>query len=317
MDLDLVFLGTSGSAPTAARGPTALLVRRGGDRLLFDCAEGTQRQLMRSTVGLPDLEQIFISHFHGDHYLGLPGMLKTFGLRQREAPLTVYGPPGLRELFGDLRRIFGKVPYPIEVVEVRAGEALERDGYKVLVFPVHHGVSAVGYALAEDTRPGFFDVDAADALGVPSGPERGALQRGESITLDDGRVVTPDMVLGAARPGRRIVIPGDTAPAETVRVLSEGADVLVHEATFTEDERDRAAETLHSTARQAAELARDAGVRLLALTHLSPRYFGKELLQEAREVLPATVAPRDFDIIEVPFAERGEPTLVKNGARPQ
>jgi ribonuclease Z len=316
MDLDLVFLGTSGSAPTAARGPTALLVRRGGDRLLFDCAEGTQRQLMRSTVGLPDLEQIFISHFHGDHYLGLPGMLKTFGLRQREAPLTVYGPPGLRELFGDLRRIFGKVPYPIEVVEVRAGEALERDGYKILVFPVHHGVSAVGYALAEDTRPGFFDVDAADALGVPSGPERGALQRGESITLDDGRVVTPDMVLGAARPGRRIVIPGDTAPAETVRVLSEGADVLVHEATFTEDERDRAAETLHSTARQAAELARDAGVRLLALTHLSPRYFGKELLQEAREVLPSTVAPRDFDVIEVPFAERGEPALVKNGARP-
>jgi ribonuclease Z len=317
MDLDLVFLGTSGSAPTAARGPTALLVRRGGDRLLFDCAEGTQRQLMRSTVGLPDLEQIFISHFHGDHYLGLPGMLKTFGLRQREAPLAVYGPPGLRELFGDLRRIFGKVPYPIEVVEVRAGEALERDGYKILVFPVHHGVSAVGYAIVEDTRPGFFDVEAADALGVPSGRERGELQRGESITLDDGKVVTPDMVLGAARPGRRIVIPGDTAPTETVRVLSEGADVLVHEATFTEDERDRAAETLHSTARQAAELARDAGVRLLALTHLSPRYFGKELLQEAREVLPATVAPRDFDVIEVPFAERGEPTLVKNGARPE
>jgi ribonuclease Z len=317
MDLDLVFLGTSGSAPTAGRSPTALLVRRGGDRLLFDCAEGTQRQLMRSTVGLPDLEQVFISHFHADHYLGLPGMLKTFGLRQREVPLTVYGPPGLRELFGDLRRVFGKVRYPVEVVEVRAGEALERDGYKILVFPVHHGVSAVGYALVEDVRPGFFDVEAADALGVPPGPARGELQRGESITLDDGKVVTPDMVLGEARPGRRIVIPGDTAPAETVRVLSEGVDVLVHEATFTEDERERAAETLHSTARQAAELARDAGVRMLALTHLSPRYFGKELLDEAREVFPDAVAPRDFDIIEVPFAERGEPTLVKNGARPQ
>ena len=317
MDLDLVFLGTSGSAPTAGRSPTALLVRRGGDRLLFDCGEGTQRQLMRSTVGLPDLEHVFISHFHADHYLGLPGMLKTFGLRQREAPLTVYGPPGLRELFGDLRRIFGKVSYPVDVVEVRPGEALERDGYKILVFPVHHGVSAVGYALVEDVRPGFFDVAAADALGVPSGPERGELQRGDSITLDDGQVVTPDMVLGAPRPGRRIVIPGDTAPTETVRVLSEGADVLVHEATFTEDERDRAAETLHSTARQAAELARDAGVRMLALTHLSPRYFGKELLEEAREVLPTAVAPRDFDVIEVPFAERGEPTLVKHGARPE
>jgi ribonuclease Z len=316
MDLDLVFLGTSGSAPTANRAPTALLVRRGGDRLLFDCAEGTQRQLMRSTVGLPDLEEIFISHFHADHYLGLPGMLKTFQLRQREVPLTVYGPVGLRDLFGGLRRVFGKVSYPIELVELRAGEALDRDGYRILVFPVHHGVSAVGYALDEHDRPGRFDNETADALGIPIGPERGALQRGESITLDDGRVLTPDAVLGPARPGRRVVIPGDTAPVETVRVLSEGADVLVHEATFSEEERERAGETLHSTALQAAELAREAGVRLLALTHVSPRYFGSELAREAREVFPETVVPRDFDIIEVPFAERGVPQLVKAGARP-
>jgi len=242
--------------------------------------------------------------------------LKTFSLRQRETPLTIYGPPGLRELFGDLRRIFGKVAYPVEAVELRAGEALERDGYRVLVFPVHHGVSAVGYAVVEETRPGFFDVEAADALGVPSGPERGELQRGESITLDDGKVVTPDEVLGPPRPGRRILITGDTAPTETVRVLAEGADVLVHEATFSEEERDRAEETLHSTAQQAAEIARDAGVRLLALTHLSPRYFGPELVREARDVFPATVAPRDFDVVEVPFAERGEPQLVKGGAAP-
>jgi ribonuclease Z len=316
MDLDLVFLGTSGSAPTANRAPTALLVRRGGDRLLFDCAEGTQRQLMRSTVGLPDLEEIFISHFHADHYLGLPGMLKTFQLRQREVPLTVYGPVGLRDLFGGLRRVFGKVSYPIELVELRPGEALDRNGYRILVFPVHHGVSALGYALDELDRPGRFDNDTADALGIPIGPERGALQRGESITLDDGRVLTPDVVLGTARPGRRIVIPGDTAPVETVRVLAEGADVLVHEATFSEEERERAAETLHSTALQAAEVARDAGVKLLALTHVSPRYFGSELASEAREVFPETVVPRDFDVIEVPFAERGAPQLVKAGARP-
>jgi ribonuclease Z len=316
MDLDLVFLGTSASAPTARRAPASLLVRRGGERLLFDCAEGTQRQLMRTTLGLPDLEEIFLTHFHADHTLGLPGMLKTFALRQRELPLTVYGPPGLRELFGGFRRIFGRLTYPVETVELRAGEALDRDGYRILAVPVHHGVAAIGYALAEDDRPGRFDVEAADALGVPAGPARGALQRGESVTLDDGRVVTPDAVLGEARTGRRIVITGDTAPVETVQVLSEGADLLVHEATFSEEEADRALDTLHSTARQAAEVAAAAGVRLLALTHFSPRYFGPELLEEARAVFPQTVAPRDFDVIEVPFAERGEPSLVRRGARP-
>ncbi|MFL5954602.1 MAG: ribonuclease Z [Gaiellaceae bacterium] len=316
MDLGLVFLGTSASAPTAQRAPTAILVRRGGERLLFDCAEGTQRQLMRSTIGLPDLEEIFLTHFHADHYLGLPGLLKTFSLRQRELPLTVYGPPGLRELFSSLRRIVGKVSYPVELEELRPGEALERDGYRILPFPVHHGVASVGYALVEDERPGEFDSAAADALGVPFGPERGELQRGESITLEEGRVVTPDMVVGAPRPARRVVIPGDTAPVETVRVLAEGADVLVHEATFLEDERDRATDTLHSTARQAAEVARDADVRLLALTHISPRYFGPEVAREAKEVFERVVVPRDFDVIEIPFPERGEPALVRRGARP-
>jgi len=316
VDLDIVFLGTSASGPTAGRAPTALLVRRGGDRLLFDCAEGTQRQLMRSSLGLPDLEEIYLTHYHADHTLGLPGLLKTFALRGREVPLTVYGPPGLRELFADLRRVFGKVAYPLETVEVRPGDALERDGYRILVFPVHHGVSAVGYAVDEPDRPGEFDAAAADALGIPFGPERGALQRGESVTIGDGTVITPDAVMGAARKGRRVVITGDTAPVETVRVLAEGADVLVHEATFSEEERERAEDTLHSTARQAAEIAAGAGVRLLALTHFSPRYFGSELLEEARAVFANTVAPRDFDVIEVPFAERGEPQLIRRGARP-
>jgi ribonuclease Z len=316
VDLDLVFLGTSGSAPTASRAPTALLVRRGGDRLLFDCGEGTQRQLMRSTVGLPDLEEIFITHYHGDHYLGLPGMLKTFQLRQREVPLAIYGPPGLNDLFSGLRRVFGRINYPLELVEVRPGDTLQRDEYRVLAFPVDHGVSALGWALVEDERPGRFDSEAADRLGVPFGPERGALQRGEAVTLPDGRMLAAAEVVGPPRPGRRIVIPGDTAPVETVRALAQGADVLVHEATFTEEERERAAETLHSTARQAAEAAQAADVRLLALTHVSPRFFGPELLAEAQAVFERTVVPRDFDLIEVPFPERGEPRLVRKGARP-
>src|ERR687884_2275196 len=216
--------------PTAQRAPTAVLVRRGGERLLFDCAEGTQRQLLRSTVGLVELREVFLTHYHADHYLGLPGMLKTFALRGRELPIAIYGPPGLRDLFASLRRIFGRLTYPYELVELRPGEELERGDYRLLAFPVAHGVSAIGYALVEHPRPGRFDVEAADALGVPPGPERGLLQRGETLDLPDGRTVTPDAVLGPPRPGRKLVIAGDTAPVATVLEAARDADVLVHEA---------------------------------------------------------------------------------------
>jgi ribonuclease Z len=314
VDLDLVFLGTSGSMPTAQRAPTAILVRRGGERLLFDCAEGTQRQLLRSNVGLIELREVFLTHYHADHYLGLPGMLKTFALRGRELPITIYGPRGLRELFVALRRIFGKLTYEYELIELDPGVALRREGYSLVTFPVNHGVSATGYGLVENARPGRFDVAVADALGVPEGPERGALQRGESVTLSDGRVVAPESVLGEPRPGRKVVISADTAYSQSVVEAARGADVLVHEATFSEDEADRARETLHSTATQAAEVARAAGVGLLALTHLSNRYFGGEIEREAQEIFAETVVPRDLDIIVVPFAERGSPELVKGGA---
>ena len=317
MDLDLVFLGTSGSMPTADRAPTALLMRRGGERMLFDCAEGTQRQMLRSTVGLLDLHEVFLTHYHADHYLGLPGMLKTFSLRGREIPITIYGPPGLSDLFGSLRRIFGRLTYPYELVELRPGDTLKRDEYRLAAFPVAHGVSSIGYALIEEDRPGRFDVPTADALGVPPGPERGSLQRGEPVTLADGRTVTPDQVLGEPRPGRTIVIAGDTAPSEAVVEAARRADVLVHEATFLEDERERARETAHSTAVEAAEIARAAGVGLLALTHLSNRYFGPDAAREARAVFPETVVPRDFDIIEVRFQESGGPRLLKGGALPR
>src|SRR6476659_11053921 len=195
MDLDIVFLGTAGSMPTAQRAPAALLVRRGGDKLLFDCAEGTQRQLLRSSVGLLDLEEIFVTHFHADHVLGLPGMFKTFALRGRELPLQVYGPRGLVDLLGSLKRILGKLTYDLQLVEVEPGDVLERDGYRLATFAVAHGVSALGWSLIEATRPGRFDVEGADALGVPNGPERGVLQRGESLTLPDGRTISAEQVL--------------------------------------------------------------------------------------------------------------------------
>jgi ribonuclease Z len=314
VDLDLVFFGTSGSVPTAQRAPSALLVRRGSERLLFDCAEGTQRQMLRSTVGLVELREVFLTHYHADHYLGLPGMLKSFALRGREVDLTVYGPPGLVDLFAALKRIFGKLTYNVRLQELGPGDVLERDGYNVATFAPAHGVSAIGYALVEQPRPGRFDVEAADALGVDP-RQRGLLQRGESIELDEGLVVTPDAVLGPPRPGRKLVLAGDTAPSRIVLEAARDAEVLVHEATFLDGERDRARETAHSTALEAAELARDAEVSFLALTHLSNRYFGPEVAREARTIFPETVVPKDFDVIDVPFPERGFPRLIKGGVR--
>jgi ribonuclease Z len=315
VDLDLVFLGTSGSVPTASRGTSATLVRRGGDRLLVDCGEGTQRQLLRSDTGLVDLEHVFLTHLHADHVLGLPGMLKTFALRGRELPITVYGPRGTRSLLGALGVVIGRLTFDLAVVELAPGEAVERDGYRIEPFPVAHGAVAMGYALREAARPGRFDVEAANGLGVADGPARGALQRGEVVMLDGGRVVRPEEVVGPPRRGRTVVLTGDTAPTSSVVEAASGADVLVHEATFLADERARARETEHSTAGEAALVAQEAGVHLLALTHLSARYAGGDVEDEARQLFPLTVVPRDFDLVAVPLPERGEPRLVPRGGR--
>jgi ribonuclease Z len=314
VDLDIVFLGTSGSVPTARRGLAGTLVRRGGDRILFDCGEGTQRQLLRSTVGLVELPEVFLTHYHADHYLGLPGMLKTFALRGREVPLTVYGPPGLVDLFTVLRRIFGKLTYEVELRELRPGEGIDRGDYRIFAFTVEHGVASNGYCLSENPRPGRFDVQTARSLGVPEGPLFGRLQAGEPVDVSTGGTVVPDQVLGPPRAGRKIVLAGDTRPSREVLEVAQEADVLVHEATFASEEQERADETLHATATGAAELARAAGVKMLALTHLSNRYFGPEIAREARALFPETVVPRDFDIIDVRFPERGGPRLVKGGA---
>jgi ribonuclease Z len=309
MDLDVLFIGTAGSAPTAGRGLPATLVRRGGERMLFDCGEGTQRQLLRS-IGLVDLEEIFLTHFHADHFLGLPGMLKTFGLRGRETPLTVYGPPGLRALFQVLHPLIGTTAYELTLVELEPNRPLERDGYLIAPFNVAHRTPAYGYALVEEDRPGRFDEQRAVELGVQPGPDFGRLQRGEAVSVDGGEVV-PEQVLGEARRGRKLVIAGDTAPCDATRAVAHGADLLVHEATFTVEEAERAADTGHSTARGAAELAAAAEVALLALNHVSPRHAPDDLRAEAREVFEATIVPRDFDRVEIPFPERGEPVHVK------
>jgi ribonuclease Z len=305
MDLSIFFAGTAGSAPTARRGLPALLVRRGGDRILFDCGEGTQRQLVTS-VGLIELSEIFLTHYHADHWLGLPGMLKTFDLHGRERPLAIHGPPGLRQLLTLAMRTAGRVKYELELIELGAGDVLERGGYRIAPVEVAHRVPALGYVLYEDGRPGVFDTEAATRLGLRPGPEFGLLQRGETV-----RGVSPEQVLGPGRAGRKLVISGDTAPCDTLALAAHGADVLVHEATFADEEADRARDTGHSTAAEAATVARDAEVRMLALNHLSMRHPASMLRDEARSVFAATVLPRDFDTIEIPFPERGGPELVR------
>jgi len=305
VEFSVFFAGTGGSQPTQRRGLPALLIRRGGDRILVDCGEGTQRQLLRS-IGLTELDEIFITHLHADHWLGLPGLLKTFDLRGREAPLCLHGPRGLRELVEGLMRFAGATSYELHVIELEDGEILERDGYEIETVQVTHRGAALGYVLREQDRPGVFDPEAARAAGLVEGPEFGRLQRGETV-----RGITPDQIMGPVRPGRTLAISGDTRPCDALREAAAGSDVLIHEATFAIEEAERAYQTGHSTASQAAGLARDAGVGLLALNHISIRYPARQLLAEAREIFTNTVLPRDFDTIEIPYEERGEPTLVR------
>ncbi|MFA4928268.1 MAG: ribonuclease Z [Patulibacter sp.] len=310
MNLDLLFVGTGGSAPTARRGLPAVLLQRGGEHVLIDCGEGTQRQLMRSS-GLVELDLVLITHQHTDHWLGLPGLLKTLDLREREAPLTVAGPVGLAATVALIWKLAGPVRYPVEVRELAPYDQIERNGWAVDAIPVRHRGTALGYVVEEHNRPGRFDPDRARELGVTDVQDFGRLQRGE--TVGD---VTPDQVLGATRFGRKIVFSGDTQPCDAVREAAWRADVLVHEATFTAEQVERAQQTGHSTAAQAAALAKDADVGLLALTHLSARHRPSDAVAEARRIFPDTVMPRDFDMVRVPFPERGDPVHAPGAGRP-
>lgn len=306
MDFSITFTGTAGSVPTARRGLPSYLIQHGGSRLLVDCGEGTQRQLLKST-GLVDLDAVFITHFHADHWLGLPGLLKTFDLRERERPLSLYGPEGINRIVDFAADAAGATRYPLDVNVISPSDIVEFNELRVSAFRVRHRGASVGYAFYEDHRPGRVDVDKARKLGIEPGPDLGRIQTGETVNG-----VSPDDVLGPARPGRKLVLSGDTAPTEALLLAAHQADVLVHESTFLEEESDRAAEKLHSTAKQAAECAVSADVKLLALTHISSRYFGKELEEEARETFKESHVPRDFDSVEIPFEESGVPSLIRS-----
>jgi ribonuclease Z len=306
MSLSVRFLGTSAARPTVERNVSSIAVIREGETLLFDCGEGTQRQMMRYGISFA-LDDVFITHFHGDHIIGVIGLFRTLALQGRTEPMRMWGPRGAsRVLRGAAHFGVDRVGFPVEITEVAPGQRIARDGYSIIPFPAaHSGEVSMGYAIVEDDRKGRFDPDLARSLGIPEGPLWGKIHKGESVTLDDGRVIEPATLVGPRRSGRKLVLSGDTRPSEATIEAARGADLLIHEATFAQEEAVRASETGHSTALEAARVAAAAGVRRLALTHFSARYSRDpgELLREARELFEEVVLARDGMEIEIPFPD--------------
>ena len=302
--MTLRFLGTSASRPTVERNVSSIALIREGETLMFDCGEGTQRQMMRYGISF-SLSDIFFTHMHADHILGVTGLLRTLALQGRTEAMNLYGPPGSEKMLWRAITLGSeKQHFPVNVFELMPDTPLKRGGYAIIPFAVEHGDrSAVGYHIAEESRLGRFNPEKAREMGIPEGPLWGTIHKGKPVTLENGRVVQPSELVGPTRPGRRVVITGDSAPSEGTVATATGADILIHEATFAEEELQRAVETSHSTARGAAEVAAKAAVKRLVLTHVSARYSRdtSDLEREARAVFPATIIARDGMEIEVPF----------------
>jgi ribonuclease Z len=304
MSLSIRLLGTSASRPTVERNVASVAIHREGETLMFDCGEGTQRQMMRYGVSFA-LEDIFFTHMHADHLLGVIGLIRTMALQGRVERLRLWGPRGSSRMLKRVEALgFERATFPVEILEVEAGQRIPRKDYEIVGFPVdHRGSASLGYAIVEAERKGRFNPDLARELGIPEGPLWGKIHRGEDVTLDDGRVIASRTLVGDKRPGRTVVITGDTRPCAATIEASRGADLLLHEATFGDEEATRAVETGHSTAREAAGVARDAAVRRLVLTHFSARYSrdASELDREAKSVFAETLIGKDGMEIEVPF----------------
>jgi|YelNatPaOPRAMG01_1025707.scaffolds.fasta_scaffold00213_14 ribonuclease Z len=304
MNIKVVFLGTAGSVPTSKRSLPAILVKRKGEQLLFDCGEGVQRQMVIAGASFHKDTKVFITHMHGDHVLGLPGLMQTMALHDRTKTLEVYGPPGIGKFIECVRGSvqFG-LTFPIEIHEIcEAGVICETPEYTVKAVWANHVIPSLAYALVEKPRPGKFQTEKARALGVPEGPLWGQLQRGKTVKLPNGKTVKPEDVLGPPRLGRKIVYTGDTRPFEGLADFAVNADLLIHDATLGDELAERATEDGHSTPSQAAEIARKAGVKKLVLTHISARYADASvLLEQARRIFENTIVAEDFLTLDVPF----------------
>lgn len=303
--LRVTFLGTGGSLPTRNRNPSAVMVNREGELILFDCGEGTQQQMMRAKTGMMSLSSIFISHFHADHFLGIPGLIQTMSFMGRKEPLVIYGPTHTRE-FTELFRALGyfNLKYEIRGVELKPGDLVEGDGYVIRALETEHSIPSLGYVLIEDMRPGRFNRERAIELGVPPGPLFAKLHRGEPVEVE-GITVRPEEVVGEPRPGRTIVYTGDTRPCEAVLEASRNADLLIHDGSFADEMGDWAEESMHSTAGEVAALAKEAGVRQLVLTHISSRYSDdvEPIVKDSKKIFENVIVAEDLMEIEVPFRQ--------------
>jgi ribonuclease Z len=301
--LRITFLGTGGSLPTRNRNPSAVIVNREGELILFDCGEGTQQQMMRAKTGMMSMSSIFISHFHADHFLGIPGLIQTMSFLGRKEPLTIYGPEGTGE-FTELFKALGyfNLKYEIRGVELKPGDVVEGEGYLIRALKTEHSIPSLGYALVETPRPGRFNREKAVELGVPPGPLFAKLQKGNPVEVG-GRLVRPEEVMGTPRPGRTIVYTGDTRPCEAVLEASRDADLLIHDGSFADEMADWAEESMHSTAGEVAALAKEAGVRKLVLTHISSRYTddAEPILKDSKNVFENVIVAEDLMELEIPY----------------
>lgn len=302
--MKVFFLGTGGSLPTPQRTLPAIAVRREKELLLFDCGEGVQVQMGRCGLSPMRVNAVFITHLHGDHFLGLAGLVQTMALLERSSPLEVYCPAeDESKVWEYLRLPRYTLTFDVSVEGLRAGEELRREGYRIRTCEVIHPVPALAYSLVEDERRGRFYPEKAISLGVMPGPDFSRLQRGESVAAG-GRIVEPSDVMGPPRPGRKITYTGDTRPSDRIVEFAKGSDLLIHDSTFSAEMKEKAEESSHSTAEEAAEVARRAGAKLLALFHISPRYSEPlVLLEEARRVFPETILPDDLSSVEIPLSD--------------
>lgn len=303
----VTFLGTAASRPTVGRNVSSVLVAREGELLMLDCGEGTQRQMMRFATGFT-INDIFFTHMHADHFLGVIGLLRTMGLQGREQPIHLYGPEGARDILHEAVHLgVERVPFEIVIHELEPNQVIDRGDYDVVAFATRHGIRALGYAIVEHDRLGRFHPERARELGVPEGPLFGKLHRGEAVQVN-GRTIAPADVVGPPRSGRKLVYTGDTRPCKQTIDIARDADLLIHDATFGDEEAERASVTGHSTSREAADVARRAGVLRLVLTHLSSRYADdpRGLEREARQVFRETITAHDGMIIDVPFRDADE-----------